>query len=75
MRKAGFTDHGTDIQAFIVQRFNIWLGISTCLWNGKLAVFTFIGVNVRLCTVSGHKYFITVRISIDFSVFFSVQEN
>ena len=26
-------------------------------------------------TVSGHKYFITVRIPIDFSAFFSVQEN
>ena len=26
-------------------------------------------------TVSGHKYFIEVRISIDLSAFFSVQEN
>ena len=29
----------------------------------------------RASTGSGHKYFITVRIPIDFSAFFSVQEN
>ena len=31
--------------------------------------------SLSVSTVSGHKYFIKVRIPIDFSAFFSVQEN